>query len=130
VVDASQGIEAQTLSNIYLAMENDLTIIPVMNKIDLPAANPEAVGKQISDLLGIAPSEILTCSAKSGLGVREILEKVIREIPAPKTQNEPFVKALIFDSVFDNYRGAIAYVRVFEGSIKVGDKIYENRTGL
>jgi len=123
VVDASQGIEAQTLSNIYLAMENDLTIIPVMNKIDLPAANPEAVGKQISDLLGIAPSEILTCSAKSGLGVREILEKVIREIPAPKTQNEPYTKALIFDSVFDNYRGAIAYVRVFEGSIKVGDKI-------
>jgi len=123
VVDASQGIEAQTLSNIYLAMENDLTIIPVMNKIDLPAANPEAVGHQISDLLGIDPAEILTCSAKSGVGVREILEKVIEEIPEPKTANEPYTKALVFDSVFDSYRGAIAYVRVFEGSIKVGDKI-------
>ncbi|MCL1947005.1 MAG: translation elongation factor 4 [Chitinivibrionia bacterium] len=123
VVDASQGIEAQTLSNIYLAMENDLTIVPVMNKIDLPAANPEAVGHQISDLLGIDPAQILTCSAKSGLGVKEILEKVILEVPAPKTQNEPYTKALIFDSVFDSYRGAIAYVRVFEGSIKLGDKI-------
>ncbi|MDR0304741.1 MAG: translation elongation factor 4 [Chitinispirillales bacterium] len=123
VVDASQGIEAQTLSNIYLAMENDLTIIPVMNKIDLPAANPEAVGRQISDLLGIDAAQILTCSAKSGAGVKEILEKAIIEIPAPKTKNEPYTKALIFDSVFDSYRGAIAYVRVFEGSIKIGDKI-------
>ena len=123
VVDASQGIEAQTLSNIYLAMENDLTIIPVMNKIDLPAANPEAVGQQISDLLGVDPSEILTCSAKSGMGVKEILEKVIEEVPVPRTKNEPYTKALIFDSVFDSYRGAIAYVRVFEGSIKLGDKI-------
>ncbi|MCL2844517.1 MAG: translation elongation factor 4 [Chitinivibrionia bacterium] len=123
VVDASQGIEAQTLSNIYLAMENDLTIIPVMNKIDLPAANPEAVGQQISDLLGVDPSEILTCSAKSGMGVKEILEKVIEEVPVPRTKNEPYTKALVFDSVFDSYRGAIAYVRVFEGSIKLGDKI-------
>lgn len=123
VVDASQGIEAQTLSNIYLAMENDLTIIPVMNKVDLPAANPEAVGQQISDLLGIDPAEILTCSAKTGVGVKEILEQVIREIPAPKPKGEKQTKALVFDSVFDSYRGAIAYVRVFEGNIKLGDKI-------
>jgi len=130
VVDATQGIEAQTLSNIYLAMENDLTIIPVMNKIDLPASNPEAVGHQIADLLGIDPTTILTCSAKTGVGVKEILEQVIREIPAPKSKGEKFTQALVFDSVFDSYRGAIAYVRVFEGSIKLGDKIKFMKTDM
>jgi GTP-binding protein LepA len=130
VVDASQGIEAQTLSNIYLAMENDLTIIPVMNKVDLPAANPEAVAHQISDLLGVDPATILTCSAKTGVGVKEILEQVIKEIPAPKSNGEKQTKALVFDSVFDSYRGAIAYIRVFEGSIKLGDKIKFMKTDM
>jgi len=130
VVDASQGIEAQTLSNIYLAMENDLTIIPVMNKVDLPAANPEAVGQQISDLLGIDPATILTCSAKTGVGVKEILEQVIRDVPPPKSNGEKHTKALVFDSVFDSYRGAIAYVRVFEGTLKLGDKIKFMKTDM
>lgn len=123
VVDAAQGIEAQTISNIYLALENDLAIIPVMNKVDLPAANPEEVGHQISDLLGVDPEEILTCSAKTGVGVREILEQVVRDIPAPVSHDVGFTQALIFDSVFDSYRGAIAYVRMFEGTIKRGDKV-------
>lgn len=123
VVDAAQGIEAQTLSNIYLAMENDLHIIPVMNKIDLPAARPEEVGHQIADLLGIEPEEILTCSAKTGKGVREILEHLILEIPAPQHEEKPYTQGLIFDSVFDSYRGAIAYVRMFEGSLSKGDKV-------
>lgn len=123
VVDAAQGIEAQTISNIYLALENDLTIIPVMNKVDLPAANPEEVGHQISELLGVEVEDILTCSAKTGVGVREILEHVIKEIPAPQFEGREQTEALIFDSTFDSYRGAVAYVRVFEGSLKRGDKI-------
>ncbi len=123
VVDAAQGIEAQTLSNIYLAMENDLTIIPVMNKIDLPAAQPEVVGHQISELLGIDQEDILTCSAKSGIGIRELLEHVVKEIPAPSIEETEQTKGLIFDSVFDSYRGAVAYVRMMEGELKRGDKV-------
>ena len=123
VVDAAQGIEAQTLSNIYLAMENDLTIIPVMNKIDLPAAQPEVVGHQISELLGIEQDEILTCSAKTGMGIKELLEQIVREVPPPTINGDDKTKGLIFDSVFDSYRGAIAYVRMMEGEIKKGDRI-------
>lgn len=123
VVDAAQGIEAQTLSNIYLAMENDLHIIPVMNKVDLPAARPDEIGEQIGDLLGVDPSEILRCSAKTGEGVQEILEQVIAEIPGPSHEEKSVTEALIFDSIFDAYRGAVAYVRVFEGELKKGDKI-------
>ncbi len=123
VVDAAQGIEAQTLSNIYLALENDLTIIPVMNKIDLPAAQPEVVGHQISELLGVDQDEILTCSAKSGIGIKELLEQVIIEVPAPQFKGEEKTKGLVFDAMFDMYRGAVAYVRMMEGELKRGDKI-------
>ncbi len=123
VVDATQGIEAQTLSNIYLALENDLVIVPVLNKIDLPSARVEEVGKQIADLLGIESSEILTCSAKTGVGIKDLLEKVIREVPPPAGEASHPLKALVFDSLFDPFRGAIAYLRVFEGTLKKGDII-------
>jgi GTP-binding protein LepA len=123
VVDATQGIEAQTLTNVYLALENDLAIIPVMNKIDLPSAHPEEVGKQIADLLGVDPAGILRCSAKSGMGVREILERVVTEVPAPSGSAEGQLRALIFDSLFDSFRGTVAYVRIFSGRLKAGDMI-------
>ena len=129
VVDASQGIEAQTLTNIFLALDNDLAIIPVLNKVDLPSAHPEEVRRQVSDLLGVDPSTILACSAKTGIGVAPILERVITDIPAPKTSaNEP-LKALIFDSKFDAFRGAVAYTRVFEGTMRRGDSIRFISTG-
>jgi len=123
VVDATQGIEAQTLSNIYLALENDLVIVPVLNKIDLPSARADEVGKQIAELLGIESSEILTCSAKTGEGTKDLLEKVIREVPPPAGEASHPLKALVFDSLFDPFRGAIAYLRVFEGTLKKGDII-------
>ncbi len=123
VVDATQGIEAQTLTNVYLALEADLHIIPVLNKIDLPSARPAEVGKNIADLLGVSEDEILACSAKSGEGVPEILEKIIRDVPPPAGETDVPLKALIFDSKFDSYRGAVAYVRVFEGELKPGDKV-------
>ncbi|MFP4415731.1 MAG: translation elongation factor 4 [Fibrobacterota bacterium] len=123
VVDATQGIEAQTLTNIYLALENDLAIIPVLNKIDLPSAHPEEVSQQVSDLLGIDPEEILHCSAKTGVGVEQILEKVVGHIPPPVGEENKPLKALVFDSIFDSFRGAIAYVRVYEGKLSQGDQI-------
>ncbi len=123
VVDATQGIEAQTLTNIYLALENDLVIIPVINKVDLPSAHPDEVARQIADLLGIDAGEILTCSAKTGLGVKPILERIIADIPPPAGDPGAPLKALIFDSLFDSFRGAIAYVRVYEGTLREGDGI-------
>ena len=123
VVDAAQGIEAQTLSNIYLALGNDLTIVPVINKIDLPSARPDEIRQQVCDLLGCAPEDVLACSAKTGVGIREILEAVIRLVPAPKGEDENPTQALVFDSIYDAYRGGVPYVRVFQGSIRVGDKI-------
>ncbi|MGM0461133.1 MAG: translation elongation factor 4 [Fibrobacterota bacterium] len=129
VIDAAQGIEAQTLSNIYLAMDNDLTILPVLNKVDLPSARPEEVGLQIAELLGIEPDEILHCSAKTGQGVEEVLEQVIATIPGPSYAERGHTEALVFDSVFDSYRGAIAYVRIFEGALSKGDKITFLQTG-
>ena len=129
VVDATQGIEAQTLTNVYLALENDLAIIPVMNKIDLPSSHPEEVGKQIADLLGIDQASILSCSAKSGIGVPEILERVVAEVPPPSGDAHAPLKALIFDSLFDSFRGAVAYVRVFAGKIKTGEMIQMINTG-
>lgn len=123
VVDASQGIEAQTLSNIYLAMENDMVIIPVLNKIDLPSSRPEEIGKQISELLDTDVADIRTCSAKTGEGVIELLEQVIKEIPPPGGSPSNPVQALVFDSIFDSFRGAVAHVRVFDGEIKKGDII-------
>jgi len=130
VVDASQGVEAQTISNLYLAMENDLTIIPVLNKVDLKSAQIEAVTRQVTEILGIDESEILPASAKSGKGVIEILEAVIDRIPAPKASSSSApLRALIFDSMFDSYRGAIAYVRVYEGEIHPGMEIKFFSTG-
>ena len=123
VVDATQGIEAQTLTNVYLALENDLTIVPVLNKIDLPSARPDDVAKQVADLLGVGAAAIVRCSAKTGAGVRQILERVIADIPPPVGAIDAPLRALVFDSVFDSYRGAIAYCRIFDGELKKGDKI-------
>ena len=123
VVDAAQGIEAQTLANLYLAMENNLTIIPVINKIDLPNANIEKVKKELVDSLGFREDEILLCSAKNGIGIKELVEAVIDRIPAPSGNKDGALEALIFDSYFDSYKGIVTLIRVVNGSIKVGDKI-------
>ena len=123
VVDASQGIEAQTLSNLFLALDNKLTIVPVVNKIDLPGAQVEDTVLQVSELLGVKKEEVLLASAKMGTGIEEILEALIQRVPPPKEVDEWPLRALIFDSVFDSYRGAIAYVRVFEGKVKKGNWI-------
>ncbi len=120
LVDASQGVEAQTISNLHLALASDLEIIPVLNKIDLPGADPERAAAQIQDLLGCAPEEILRISAKSGLGVEALIPEMIRRIPPPAGDPAAPLKALIFDSAFDRYRGAVAYVRVKEGAVRAG----------
>ena len=123
VVDAAQGIEAQTLANLYLAMENDLTVIPVINKIDLPNADVEKVKNELVNTLGFSMDDIVLTSAKTGFGVSELLDKVIKKVPSPKGDANGKLKALIFDSVFDSYRGVIVQIRVVDGVIKVGDKI-------
>src|SRR5512135_1897569 len=123
VVDASQGVEAQTLANAYLAVDHDLEIIPVINKIDLPSAEPEKTKEQIEDAVGIDCSEAVLASAKEGIGTRDILEAIIRKVPAPSGSDERPLKALIFDSWFDNYQGVIVLVRVFDGRIRAGMKI-------
>lgn len=121
VVDATQGIQAQTISNLYLALENDLEIIPVMNKIDLDSAMPEEVADEIIDLLGCTRDEILSCSAKTGVGVPEILEAIIHHVPAPKGDETAPLQALVFDSVFNPFRGIISYFRILNGSLKTND---------
>jgi len=123
IVDAAQGIEAQTISNLYQAIEQNLEIIPVLNKIDLPGADPEGVGQQIVDLIGCDPDEILHVSGKTGEGVNELLEAIVDRVPGPEQQIDKPLKALIFDSIFNTYRGSIAYVRVVEGVLKKGDDI-------
>ena len=123
IVDAAQGIQAQTISNLYLALEHDLEIIPVLNKIDLDSANPEEVKDQIVDLLGCDRDEILAASGKTGLGVPEILEAIIDRVPAPVGNPEAPLQALIFDSVFNSFRGIIAYFKVVNGSMKKGEKV-------
>ncbi len=123
VVDASQGVEAQTLANVYLALDNNLEILPVINKIDLPNARPEEVKKEIEDIIGIPAMDAPCISAKSGLNVDEVLEKIVSEIPCPKGDENSPLKCLIFDSFYDNYKGAIAYVRVVDGKVKIGDEI-------
>ena len=123
VVDAAQGIEAQTLANLYLAMENDLTIIPVINKIDLPNADVEKVKKELKENLGFNEDEIILCSAKNGIGIKELIEAVIERVPAPTGKKEEKLQALIFDSYFDSYRGIVTLIRIVNGSVKVGDKI-------
>jgi GTP-binding protein LepA len=123
VVDASQGVEAQTLANVYLALENNLEILPVLNKIDLPAADPEGAKKQIEDAIGLDASEAIPCSAKEGIGIQEILEAVIKKIPPPKADREAPLRALIFDAWFDAYQGVVILCRVFDGKVKKGDRI-------
>ena len=123
VVDAAQGIEAQTLANVYLALDNDLEIIPVINKIDLPSAQPDVVRKEIEDVIGLDASEAPLISAKNGLNIQDVLEAIVKNVPAPNGDADAPLQALVFDSLYDPYRGVIAYVRVKEGCIRVGDKV-------
>ena len=124
VVDASQGIQAQTLANVYLAMEQDLVIIPVLNKVDLPAADVPRVSKEVINLLGCDESEIIKISAKTGENVDQVLDAIVERIPAPRGDAEGATRALIFDSYYDDYRGVILYVRVVDGQLNKGDQIY------
>ena len=123
LVDAAQGIEAQTLANLYLAMENDLEIIPVLNKIDLPAADPERVAREIADLIGGDPDDILKVSGKTGMGVEELLDRVVERVPAPVGDANAPARAMIFDSVYDPYRGVVTYVRMVDGRLTPREKI-------
>ncbi|KAL0396030.1 UNVERIFIED_CONTAM: Translation factor GUF1, chloroplastic [Sesamum calycinum] len=123
VVDASQGVEAQTLANVYLALENDLEIIPVLNKIDLPGAEPERVSREIEEVVGLDCSNAIYCSAKEGIGINEILSAIVQKIPPPQDTAERPLRALIFDSYYDAYRGVIVYFRVIDGTIRKGDRI-------
>ena len=123
VVDAAQGVEAQTLANVYLAIENNLEILPIINKIDLPAAEPEKVKREIEDIIGLPADDAVLASAKNGIGIEDILEAIVKRIPAPNYDENAPLKALIFDSYFDDYRGVITYVKVLDGSIKKGDRI-------
>ncbi|MBM0064296.1 translation elongation factor 4 [Alkalicoccobacillus gibsonii] len=129
IVDAAQGIEAQTLANVYLALDNDLEILPVINKIDLPSAEPDRVKQEVEDVIGLDTSEAVHASAKNGIGIEEILEQVVEKVPAPTGDPSAPFKALIFDSLYDAYRGVIAYIRVVEGTIKPGDRIRMMATG-
>ena len=129
VVDASQGIEAQTLANVYLALENNLEIVPVLNKIDLPSARPDEVKKEIEDVIGLDCTDIPMVSAKEGLNIPDVLAAVVERIPAPEADTDKPLKALIFDSYYDNYKGAMCFVRVVEGSVRVGSKIRMFVTG-
>ena len=130
IVDASQGIQAQTISNLYMAIDHDLTIIPVVNKIDLPGASPEEVQDQIVSLLGVDPDEVLFASGKTGQGVNEILDAIVERVPAPVGDPEAPLQALIFDSVFNPFRGIIAYYKIVNGSIAKGDKVKFINTGM
>ncbi|MCT7354188.1 translation elongation factor 4 [Streptomyces sp. 15-116A] len=129
LVDAAQGIEAQTLANLYLAMENDLTIIPVLNKIDLPAAQPEKFAEELANLVGCDPDDVLRVSAKTGVGVDALLDKVVAEIPAPVGVKDAPARAMIFDSVYDSYRGVVTYVRVIDGQLNKRERIRMMSTG-
>jgi GTP-binding protein LepA len=130
VVDAAQGIEAQTISNLYQAIEQNLEIVPVLNKIDLPSSDPEGITQQIVDLIGCEPDEILKVSGKTGEGVEELLEAIVERIPGPSREADKPLRALIFDSIFNTYRGSIAYVRVMEGTLRKGDSIYFMETQI
>lgn len=123
VVDAAQGIEAQTLANVYLALDDDLEIVPVINKIDLPSAEPERVRQEIEDVIGLDASEAVLASAKKGIGIEEMLEQIVQNVPAPSGDLKAPLKALIFDSVYDDYRGVVLSIRVYDGTVKPGDKI-------
>lgn len=129
VVDAAQGIEAQTLANVYLALDNNLEIVPVINKIDLPSADPERVKKEVEDVIGLDTSDAVLASAKNGIGIKEILEQVVAKIPAPQGDRNKPLKALIFDSHYDPYKGVICYIRVIDGTIKAGTRMKFMATG-
>src|SRR5690625_5202302 len=129
VVDAAQGIEAQTLANVYLALDNDLEIIPVINKIDLPNADVERVSQELVDIIGVNPDDIILASAKDNIGIEDILEEIVYKIPPPTGDENNPLQALIFDSLYDSYQGVIAYIRIKEGSVKVGDQIKMMATG-
>lgn len=129
VIDATQGIEAQTLANVYLALDNDLEIIPVINKIDLPSADPEHVKKEIEDVIGIDASDAVLCSAKTGIGIEDVLEAIVARVPAPQGDAEAPLKALVFDSKFDAYKGVVLYIRIMQGRLRKGMKIRMMATG-
>lgn len=129
IVDATQGIQAQTISNLYQAIDNNLEIIPILNKMDLPNAMPEEVSDQIVELLGCKPEEIIRASGKTGLGIEEILERIIKTIPAPEGNADAPLQALIFDSVFNSFRGIISYFRIMNGELRKGDKVKFVNTG-
>ena len=129
VIDSTQGIEAQTLANVYLALDNDLEIIPVVNKIDLPSADPDHVKREVEDVIGIDASDAVLCSAKTGLGIEEVLEAIVAKVPAPNGDENKPLKALVFDSKFDAYKGVVLYVRVIDGAIRKGMKIRMMATG-
>ncbi|PEM56498.1 elongation factor 4 [Bacillus wiedmannii] len=129
VVDAAQGIEAQTLANVYLALDNNLEILPVINKIDLPSADPERVRQEVEDVIGLDASEAVLASAKAGIGIEDILEQIVEKVPAPTGDSEEPLQCMIFDSLYDPYRGVIAYIRVVNGAVKVGDKVRMMATG-
>ncbi len=129
LVDAAQGIEAQTLANLYLAMENDLTIIPVLNKIDLPAAMPDKYAEELAHLIGCEPDEVLRVSGKTGEGVEALLDRIVEGIPAPEGTADAPARAMIFDSVYDSYRGVVTYVRVVDGRLEPRQKIKMMSTG-
>lgn len=129
VVDATQGVEAQTLANVYLAMDEDLEIMPVLNKIDLPSARPDEIKQEIEDVIGVEADEAPLVSAKEGIGIEELLERIVTEIPAPEGDENGKLKALIFDSYYDNYKGVVIYTRVFDGTVKEGDMISLMNTG-
>ena len=129
VVDATQGVEAQTLANVYLAMDEDLEIMPVLNKIDLPSARPDEIKQEIEDVIGVEAQEAPLVSAKEGIGVEDLLEKIVTEIPAPEGDENAKLKALIFDSYYDNYKGVVIYTRIFDGTVKKGDMIRLMNTG-
>ena len=129
VVDASQGVEAQTLANVYLALDNDLEIIPVINKVDLPSANPEMVIEEIENVIGVEAHDAPRISAKTGLNVDQVLEAIVNKVPAPSGNENAPTKALIFDSYYDNYKGAVAFIRVKDGKVKVGDTVTFMATG-
>ncbi|MDU2095857.1 MAG: GTP-binding protein, partial [Negativicoccus succinicivorans] len=129
VVDATQGVQAQTLANVYLAVDHDLEIIPVINKVDLPSANTDLVIAEIENVIGLDAHDAAMISAKTGLGVPDVLEEIVKRIPPPPDYSDRPLKALVYDSHFDSYKGIIAYVRIHEGSVKVGDQIRMMATG-
>ena len=130
IVDAAQGIEAQTLANCYLAIDHDLEIMPVINKIDLPSAEPERVKNEIEDIIGIEAQDAPLISAKMGTNIEEVLEQIVTKIPAPKGDESAPLKALVFDSVYDSYKGVIIFCRLFEGTVRKGTRIHMMATGL